>query len=103
MLNRCTSVHVASTILEKAFVDNTWESRIPWRWGIGGPLSATWRQAIDNRCIIVDNVSGYFMEIQQSKPCYIVSVEMAMAIRNAFSDVKIYPQSFVSTCQKKSN
>jgi hypothetical protein len=90
MLNRCTSIQVASTILEKAFVDNTWESRLPWRWGIGGILSATWRQAIDNRCIIVDNVAGYFIEIQQSKPCYIVSVEMAMAIRNAFSDVKIY-------------
>lgn len=90
LLNRCDNLSVLRTILEKAFVDSTWESKLPWRWGTGGPLNSAWRQAIDDRCIIVDTVSGYYVDIQQSKPCYIVSLEMAFAIRNAFSDVKIY-------------
>jgi hypothetical protein len=30
------------------------------------------------------------MDIQQSKPCYIVSVEMAQQIKRSFSDVKVY-------------
>lgn len=90
LLNKCTNITVLRNILEKAFVENKWEARLPWRWGTGGGLNAAWGTAIDDRCIIVDNVSGYYIDIQQSRKCYIVSLEMAFAIRSAFPHVKIY-------------
>ena len=90
ILNKCTNVEVLRNILDKAFIENKWEARLPWRWGTGGGLNPTWGEAIDDRCIIVDNVAGYYVDIQQSRKCYIVSLEMAFAIRNAFSHVKIY-------------
>lgn len=90
LLNKCTNVAVLRKILDSAFIENKWEARLPWRWGTGGPLSQAWREAIDDRSIIVDNVSGYYIDIQQSRNCYIVSLEMAFAIRSSFPDVKIY-------------
>ena len=89
-LGNTPNVSVARKILKEAFVNNHWEARLPWRYGIGGSLSAAWREAIDNHVIIVDNVSGYFMDIQQSTPCFVVSIEMAQQIKRSFSDVKIY-------------
>jgi hypothetical protein len=89
-LANTSNISVARQILAKAFIDNHWEGRLPWRYGCGGSLGSAWRTAIDNHVIIVDNVSGYFMDIQQSKPCYIVSVEMAQQIKRSFSDVKVY-------------
>jgi hypothetical protein len=88
-LSKTSDVSVARKILAKAFIEDHWEARLPWRWGCSS-LNSTWRTAIDNHVIIVDNVSGYFMDIQQSKPCYIVSIEMATQIKRSFSDVKIY-------------
>jgi hypothetical protein len=88
-LAKTNNISVARNILKEAWVNNHWEARLPWRWGCSG-LSTTWRDAIDNHVIIVDNVSGYFVDIQQSRPCYIVSIEMAQQIKRSFSDVKIY-------------
>lgn len=83
------NVSVARKILKDAFIHNHWEGRLPWRWGCSN-LSAAWREAIDNHVIVVDNVSGYFMDIQHSMPCYIVSLEMAQQIKRSFSGIKIY-------------
>lgn len=88
-LGNISNVSVARKILKEAWVHNHWEARLPWRWGCPS-LSTAWREAIDNHVIIIDNVSGYFMDIQQSRPCYIVSIEMAQQIKRSFSDVKIY-------------
>jgi hypothetical protein len=89
-LANTTNISVARNILKEGFVENYWEGRLPWRYGCGGLLGSTWRAAIDNHVIIVDNLSGYFIEIQQSKPCYIVSIEMAQQIKRSFSDVTVY-------------
>ena len=88
-LAKINNVSVATKILKEAFVSNHWEGRLPWRWGCSG-LSSAWREAIDNHVIIVDNVAGYFLDIQHSRPFYVVSVEMAQQIKRSFSDVKIY-------------
>jgi len=90
LLNKCDNVEVLKSILKNAFIEDKWEARLPWRWGTGGPLNKAWREAIDDRCIIVDTVSGYYLDIQNSRKCYIVSLEMAFAIRSAFPDVTIY-------------
>ena len=88
-LSNMSNVSVARKILKDAFIHNHWEGRLAWRWGSSG-LSPAWREAIDNHVIIVDNVSGYFIDIQQSTPCYIVSIEMAQQIKKSFPDVKVY-------------
>lgn len=88
-LNTVTNTSVLKKILKEAFTENKWEGRLPWRWGISN-LNTSWREAIDNHVIIVDNVSGYYIDIQHSMPCYIVSVEMAQQIKRSFPDVKIY-------------
>ena len=89
-LANISDVSVARNILKHAFIDTHWEGRLPWRYGCGGSLNSTWRVAIDNHSIIVDTLSGYFIDIQQSKDCYIVSLEMAQQIKRSFSDVKVY-------------
>jgi hypothetical protein len=88
-LSNMNNVSVARKILKDAWINNHWEARLPWRYG-ASMLGAAWREAIDNHAIIVDNVSGYFVDIQQSRPCYIVSIEMAQQIKRSFSDIKIY-------------
>jgi hypothetical protein len=88
-LGNINNVSIATAILNKAFIENTWEARLPWRWGINS-LNSVWREAIGKHNIIVDNVSGYFIDIQQSRPCYIVSIEMAQQIRKSFPDVTIH-------------
>ena len=90
LLAECTNVDVCKNILNKAFKEETWESSLPWRWGPSNGLSSAWKEAIGNHVLIVDNVAGYFLDIQHAMPHYIVSIEMAQQIKRSFSDSKIY-------------
>jgi len=88
-INGIGNVDVFKNILSTAFKDGTFEGRLPWRWAIRS-LNPKWKEAIGKHALIVDNVAGYYSEIQQSMDHYIVSLEMAQQIKRSFPESKIY-------------
>lgn len=88
-LNSIGDVSICKNILRNGFKDGIKEGRLPWRWAMN-VLSPIWRDAIEDYAIIVDDLSGYYVEIIQTKKAYVVSLEMAQAIRKSFPDVKVY-------------
>lgn len=88
-LNTVEDINVLRNILKNAATGSHFESRLSWKYGIS-KMNQAWRKAIGDAAIIVDDVSGYFKEIMQSKEFYIVSLEMAYQIKNSFPDVVVY-------------
>ena len=92
-LNKITEVSILVNILKNAFIKRTWEANFSWRNGQSDKFSDTWRKAIADKVLIIDNVSGYFTDVMVSKPYYIVSIEFAYQVRRSFPDVIIYGMS----------
>lgn len=89
LLNETSDVKVLQNILRNAAKDGYWERDFSWRYGLY-KMSATWLEAINNHCIICEDVAGNFMGIQNTKEHYIVSRDMAHRIRIDFPTVKVY-------------
>ena len=88
-LNTITDASVLRTILQKAVREGAYENGLYWKYGVS-KLSNTWLEAIGNHCIINEDVSGHFINIQQNKDHYIVCRELAYRIKNDFPSVKVY-------------
>lgn len=82
---------IARNILRNAFGDKGYYEKDLdyYHYGIN-TLGAGWEEAIGNNAIVVADVSGFFIHIRQSKNCYLVSKEMARAIKKSFPDVEVH-------------
>lgn len=88
-LNTVTDVNILKNILKNATKGGYFESRLSWKWGLS-KLSEHWENAIGDRVIIVDDVSGYFQDVMANKLFYIVTAEMALQIKRSFPSVQVY-------------
>ena len=53
-------------------------------------LADTWKEAIGKKVIVVNDVSGFFLDIIGKKPHYRVSKEMARALKGSFPEIEVY-------------
>jgi hypothetical protein len=102
-LNTVKDVNILKHILQKAFLgsDKYWEGSLEWKYAVD-KLSETWREAIGDRVIILDDLSGFYEDVMLSKPYYIVSHSMCTAIKKSFQDVKVYGIADEDNCNFKS-
>lgn len=64
-------------------------------------LSKQWREAIDNHKIIVQEITGWFVEEQQKYDCYILPNDLCKKIQQQFPDVEIYGLNKDGSCCDK--
>src|SRR6478609_3360296 len=89
-LNTIENEGVLRNILKNASTLEKFENDLPWdNWTIS-KLSSTFRKAIGDHRIIVESFAGYFVNEQQNYNCYIVSFELAKAIKKSFPEVVVY-------------
>lgn len=83
------SEQVAYTILSESHKSEYWEHMFSW-WTYASRMNGNWRNAIGNRIIIVDEVSGWYNQEATTYPHFLVTTELAKLIRSSFPDVTIY-------------
>lgn len=88
------TVEVAANILRSGFIKeegfDKFEGSLEYYYYGTHTLNDNWLEAIGNKSIVVADVGGFYGDIVHSRPCYLVSKEMARAIRKAFPEVPVY-------------
>lgn len=82
---------VAENILANGFTsEKYWEGGMEWYYYGMNKLSQPWRDAIGDRIIVNMDASGFYLAEMAEHRYYMVSKQMARAIKESFSDVVVY-------------
>lgn len=90
LLAKTNNVNVIYNILKTAAKENLYENSVWESWLSIPTLNIFWKQVIGDRKIIVDEIAGWFKEIQEKYEHFIVSEKLAKRIHSAFPDIQIY-------------
>lgn len=90
-LSNWANKQVAKNILQKFTEEMSYyESDLEWYYYGNLTLNPEWREAIGDRVIINNDVSGNYLDIISTQKNYRVSKEMAKAIKKSFPEVPVY-------------
>lgn len=89
-LNKNATVEIARYILSNGAVDNYYENHLDYSYWISTKMCDSWKEAIGNKIIVNNDVSGFFMKEMTENPHYRVSAELAKAIKKSFPEIKVY-------------
>jgi hypothetical protein len=90
LLAKTDNTTVIYNILKRAAKERFYENSIWESWLTIPSLSASWKEVIGDKKIIVDEIAGWFEDIQQKYEHFIVSDRLAKRIHSAFPDVEIF-------------
>jgi hypothetical protein len=90
LLAKTDNTTVIYNILKRAAKERFYENSIWESWLTIPSLSASWKEVIGDKKIIVDEIAGWFENIQQKYEHFIVSDRLAKRIHSAFPDVEIF-------------
>lgn len=92
-LSKVSNVKVIKKLLSNLCngTNDYWEKSLEWKYANIQELSDAWREAIEDRVLIIDVVKEYYQDIIKTKKHYIINTSMAYMLNSVYKDeIKIH-------------